>query len=342
MKNIADLAKPKPLAERTGVSQAIFEQEIRPLGHPVVLRGLAHSWPAVSAAQQSSRDLASYLMQFDAGKEAQTFLAKPEVAGRYFYRGDMRGFNFERRNIAIAKIIEKLLEIASDGDPMGIYAGAGSSADLFPGFGSANKMALLDENVPPLIWIGNAARIAPHFDTSENIAVAVNGERRFTIFPPDQVSNLYIGPLDFTMAGQPASMVDPVAPDLNKFPNFREAMNYALVADLEPGDAIYLPALWWHHVQSFGAFNVLVNYWWGGGENGSGLEALAHGLLSLRDRPAQEKKAWLALFQHYVFSEEASDSIGYLPDHAHGVLGKTSPERNQRIISFLLAGLNRD
>ena len=35
-----------------------------------------------------------------------------------------------------------------------------------------------------------------------------------------------------------------------------------MVADLEPGDAIYIPALWWHAVQATGELNVLVNYWW--------------------------------------------------------------------------------
>ena len=29
-----------------------------------------------------------------------------------------------------------------------------------------------------------------------------------------------------------------------------------------PGDAIYIPPLWWHHVESLGQFNVLVNYWY--------------------------------------------------------------------------------
>ena len=42
----------------------------------------------------------------------------------------------------------------------------------------------------------------------------VAGRRRFTLFPPEQVANLYIGPLDLTPAGQPVSLVDQAQPDL--------------------------------------------------------------------------------------------------------------------------------
>ena len=55
-----------------------------------------------------------------------------------------------------------------------------------------------------------------------------------------------------TIAGQPISMVDLDDPDFERFPKFREALRHALVAELEPGDAIYIPALWWHGVQATG------------------------------------------------------------------------------------------
>src|SRR3546814_2525666 len=58
-------------------------------------------------------------------------------------------------------------------------------------------------------------------------------------------------------------MVDLAAPDLTRYPRFAEALAHAMTAELEPGDAIYIPGLWWHDVQAAGPFNVLVNYWWG-------------------------------------------------------------------------------
>src|SRR3546814_4100254 len=68
----------------------------------------------------------------------------------------------------------------------------------------------------PRVWIGNATHVSTHYDVSSNLACVVAGRRRFTLFPPDQIANLYVGPLDVTMAGQPASMVDLAAPDLTQ------------------------------------------------------------------------------------------------------------------------------
>jgi oxalate decarboxylase/phosphoglucose isomerase-like protein (cupin superfamily) len=51
-------------------------------------------------------------------------------------------------------------------------------------------------------------------------------------------------------------------PDFTRFPRFREALKHAIVAELEPGDALYIPSLWWHHVESIGVLNAMVNYWW--------------------------------------------------------------------------------
>ena len=80
--------------------------------------------------------------------------------------------------------------------------------------------------------------------------------------PADQFRNLYLGPIDNTPAGRAVSMVDLAAPDLATYPRFADAMASALVADLEPGDALYIPSLWYHHVEASAPFNVLINYWW--------------------------------------------------------------------------------
>ena len=88
-----------------------------------------------------------------------------------------------------------------------------------------------------------------------------------------------------------------------RFPRFENARDRALVVELEPGDALYVPKLWWHQVEALEAFNVLVNYWWNPspGFIDTPQTTLLHGLLSLRDRPEHEKQAWKALFDFYVF-----------------------------------------
>jgi hypothetical protein len=150
---------------------------------------------------------------------------------------------------------------------------------------------------PPLasIWIGNRTVAAAHYDMSNNIACCMVGRRRFTLFPPDQVANLYPGPLEPTPGGQVVSMVDFDAPT-SRVSAVPDALAAAQVADLEPGDVLVYPALWWHQVEALDPFNVLINYWWNAapGFMDTPMNTLLHGLLSLRDRPDFEKQGWKA------------------------------------------------
>src|SRR3546814_16722548 len=95
----------------------------------------------------------------------------------------------------------------------------------------------------------------------ENVACCVAGRRRFTLFPPDQLANLYPGPFELTPAGTPVSMVDPFAPDLDRYPRFAEAGRHTSEAPLTPGDALYLPSLGWHGVESLAQASIPVHHW---------------------------------------------------------------------------------
>lgn len=327
-----------------GTSREEFDEVIRPAGRPVVLKNLVTNWPAVRAGESSLDALAGYLKDLDVGASTPTYVAPPEIKGRYFYSADMHRFNYEVMEIPLRVTIEKLLEQRSQADPVGLYAGASPTVNTFPRFGHTNPMPLLPDEVIPKVWLGNSARIAPHFDMSENIACVVSGKRRFVVFPPEQITNLYVGPIDYNMAGQPASMVDLQAIDHERFPKFLEAIKHASIAELEPGDAIYLPSLWWHSVESEGPFNLLVNYWWDGMKNGTPMNVLALALLVLRDLPSNDRTAWQAVFEHYVFRDDAASAVDHIPEAFRGVLGERSPERDAKIKAFLgsqLAGILR-
>ena len=101
------------------------------------------------------------------------------------------------------------------------------------------------------LWLGNRTRTAAHWDLPQNLACVVAGRRRFTLFPTEQLKNLYVGPLDFTLAGQPTSLVDIEHAGPRATPAFRRgAGGRARRAELGPGDALYIPSLWWHGVSS--------------------------------------------------------------------------------------------
>ncbi|MXO70674.1 cupin-like domain-containing protein [Alteraurantiacibacter buctensis] len=314
-----------------------FEREVRPRYRPVVLRGVAAHWPLVQAAARSPQEVIGQVVAMDSGAPAEIMVAPPSERGRFFYGPDMRGFNFRREKAPLAHLAQHLLAIAGEAEPIGIYAGA-APADLHvPRFSATHPLPLVDGmGATARLWLGNATQAATHFDLSDNFAVVVCGRRRFTLFPPEQVANLYVGPLDVTLAGQPVSMADPLAPDLARFPRYAEAEPHGLVAELEPGDALYIPTLWWHHVAAQDPVNLMVNYWHNDVQRGGGFLAMVHAMLAVRDLPAPQRAAWRAWFDHFVFGDDASEVAAHLPPLARGVTGPPSTERDERIRRFVL------
>ena len=229
---------------------------------PLVMRGLVADWPMVKAAKKSSDDALDYLGQFDSGRPLTAMLGCPEIEGRIFYNDDLTGFNFDYARIDLQEVFSRLRDSQVKHKSPMVYVGSTNIDNWLPGFRKENDLALDDYSPMASVWIGNRSRVAAHYDFPTNIACSVAGRRRFTLFPPNQLNNLYVGPIDVTPAGQPISMVDFSNPDYQKFPRFKDALKTAQTIELEPGDAILVPSMWWHHVESLSDVNVLVNYWW--------------------------------------------------------------------------------
>jgi hypothetical protein len=326
---------------RSGVDLKVFREEIMPAGKPTVLQGLVDSWPAVQAGRESARALADYLRGFDRGKPVAVLEGPPSIRGHFFYRDDLRGLNFERKPASIGDTLERLLAQLDDPNPPALYIESTPTPEYLPPFAAANANPLLPPSVAPRIWIGNTLLVQPHFDLSSNIACVVGGRRRFTLFPPEQVANLYVGPFEFNVSGLPISMVNVNSPDLDRHPRFAEAMKTASSAELGPGDALYIPYGWWHQVESLTPFNVLVNYWWNEARQaGSPFDCLLHGMLTLRDLPAEQRVLWRAMFEHYVFSDP-DEALSHLTREQRRMLGPPSPERTQAIRAILARAFSR-
>jgi hypothetical protein len=266
----------------------------------------------------------------------------PEIQGRIFYNEDLTGFNFQRRMTKLDVVLETLTKAQADENAPTVYLGSTTIDTCLPGFRGENDLELTA--VAPLasIWLGNRTRIAAHYDVPDNLACVAAGRRRFTLFPPDQLTNLYVGPLDFTPAGQAISMVDFAQPDFARYPKFKVALRHAQVADMNPGDAIFIPSMWWHHVEGLDAFNVLINYWWrrSPGHMGTPDSVLLHALLSLRDLPAEQREAWRGIFDHYVF-EPDEDTVRHIPERSRGVLAPLGDAAARGLRALLLNRLNR-
>jgi hypothetical protein len=320
-----------------------FRDEIVPQSRPAVLRNYVAEWPAVREGLKSPQSICDYLRRLDRGRPVQTLCADASIKGRFFYREDMRGLNFERRKEPLASALDRLLSLQGLEQPPATYIESTPVAEHLPEFATQNSLALLPANVAPRIWIGNAVTVQTHFDLNDNIACVVAGRRRFTLFPPDQLPNLYVGPFDFTLSGPPVSMVSIHEPDFARYPKFKEALEHAQVAELGPGDALYIPYFWWHHVESRASFNVLINYWWnpaGRSLGGSPFDCLLHAVLTLRNLPANQREAWSVVFDHYVFQKNGDPLAHLAPEH-QGMLGEMTPEKAREIKAILVRLLSR-
>jgi len=318
------LPPPKPIPEAAPVDFARFHEHIRPARQPVVMRGLAADWPGVAAAREGGHAIAEYLLGFGPTRNVSGIMLPAEAEGRFFYNAELTGLNFTTHEGRLSAFFGELLKLADDPHPKGMAVQSEKIPELLPGFVEANQMPLLN-GVVPRIWIGNRIRVAPHYDLMENIGVCLAGRRRFTVFPPEQLANMYPGPFELTPAGTPVSMVDPLAPDLERYPRYTEAWSHAMQATLEPGDALYLPYAWWHGVDALEPVSILVNYWWNGAPeaNGSGYDALLHAMLAYRHLPEDQRAVWRRMFEHYIFGE--TDPAAHLPPHAKGIMGAPSP-----------------
>ena len=335
----------KAMREFSSLDEAAIRRDVIDSGQPAVLRGLVKSWPIVEASGRSASRVLEDLRRFDSGTPVDAIMTPPEAHGRVFYDEAMNGFNFIRNRLPIAAVAEQVMRYGAFANPPAVAVQSAPIRDCLPGFAAENRLTLLDESVEPRIWLGNAITTPTHLDEWNNIGCVVAGRRRFTLFPPEQIANLYIGPIDFAPTGAPMSLVALHAPDFERFPRFRAALTAAVTAELAPGDAIYIPPLWWHHVESLEPFNVLINYWWHavpgvamGAE--SGFDCLIHSILNMRRLPPATRAAWRALFEHYVFGSPG-EATGHIPSHRHGVLGQIAPADAARVREYLAQRLQK-
>lgn len=336
MTELAGLARASEVDGRSSAIDAL----LRDASGPLVIRALASDWPLVRAGREGPKAARDYLLSHArAGNQVANY-GLPGCGERLFYTPDM-AMNFRVESKPLAAIFADMEAGEGRADSPFIYLSSIDMAEAFNGIAEANRLDLGSRAASQRIWIGSRTRIAAHNDIPDNLAICAVGRRLFTVFPPDQVANLYLGPIEHNPAGRPVSMVDFTAPDFTRFPGFREALSKAVVAELEPGDAIHVPSMWYHHVESLEPFNVLVNYWWRQASRWMSDPELAlfHAILAIRDLPPDARKRWQTMFDHYVFGG-AEPASAHLPEGKRGILDPLSPATAGVIRARILRGLS--
>jgi len=331
------------MLERSDLDAAALPADLLSSPEPFVLRGLVKHWPMVQAARRSDLDFCNYLRRFGNDAKLGLWRGAPQIKGRFFYNADFTGFNFSKEIRRFGDLLDELLACVDRTDVPALYLGSTELNASFPGLRQeADLPVLVPYNPLVSLWLGNCIRVPAHFDLPDNIACVVSGRRRFTLFPPEQVANLYVGPLDITPAGQPVSLVDVAAPDLERFPRFAEARTHAQVVELEAGDAVFIPSTWWHAVDALEPISALVNFWWRQSPAfmDTPQNTLMLALLTLRDLPPAQRDAWRALFDHYVFDAD-EQTAAHIPAAARGFLAQINDTTARQLRSLLLSRLNR-
>ena len=115
--------------------------------------------------------------------------------------------------------------------------------------GLLNEVRILDNILDParapsrmFLWFGPGGTVTPlHHDAMNILLAQVYGRKTVTLIPSFQTPWVYnhIGVY---------SAVDCEKPDYSKFPLFRKVKPLKVL--LEPGQVLFLPVGWWHHVRS--------------------------------------------------------------------------------------------
>ncbi len=335
-------AMPCPVPPPAGDPAALFAPGAPPPPEPVVLRGIARYWPVVQAAGAGPGAVLALLRSHAGPRPIDLAQLPGSEQGRFHYAPDLRSFNFARRSASLGELLDRIEAEWQAPTGAAIAAQGVIAREAAPSFAQSHPLPLLPGPGEARLWIGTRAQVAAHSDPAPNLAYCAAGRRRFTLYPPEQVGNLYMGPFDPTPAGTPIALTDPLNPDFDRYPRFAAACAAAWIAELEPGDAVYVPYGWFHHVEALDPVSMLVNYWWPAPAMtpASAWDAMLHGMLALRPLSPEARRHWAAMFAHYVF--EADGPAGaHLPPHARGVLDARNPADLAAMQRMLIASLTR-
>lgn len=335
-----------PVLEGVKPDQIPFEQLFAAKG-PIILRGLVSDWSLVKAGEQSPGKAMEILQSHSSKKPVGVYIAPPEAEARFFYNQDCTGFNYQSKYLQLSDIFAQIREAENNPDHSYYYMNSLTLDNCFPGLRAANDLSFDHQaftNNQPLskVWVGTESIAAAHYDVPSNLACCVLGARRFTLFPPEQIHNLYPGPVEPTPGGQVITMVDLKNPDFERFPRVRRALEAAVVVDLQPGDAVYYPSMWWHQVEALSPFNIMINFWWlrSPAYMGNPMDIVMHAIMGIRDRPEAEKNAWREVFEYYIFGP-ADTPREHLPTSIQGALGELDDDSIRRLRALVKNKLNR-
>lgn len=107
------------------------------------------------------------------------------------------------------------------------------------------------------LWAGPAGtNLGLHVDYEHNFFTQIEGRKQVRLIGPHFNAQCYPAGRNYC---DMASFVDAFAPDLKRYPRFAEVELWS--AELGPGETLFIPADWWHHVRAVSP-SLSINLWW--------------------------------------------------------------------------------
>jgi hypothetical protein len=228
---------------RSELSVAEFERDYLARGIPVILPSYTADWPLMRLSPEEMKGVL--------GTAQGVVVLKDYVSDQA---------TLKRGSVAMsyAQFIDELNDTSTPKDgPPPYMANSPVPESLYP-FIEYPPYYPRDVYQVPKLWLGAAGTYSGlHRDGTDNLYIQVWGHKRFLLASPDQWKCFYPWSTDLR-GGLEGCAVDPENPDLDRYPLFAQA--HIIKVDLSPGDMLYLPEGWFHHVRSL-TLSLSINFW---------------------------------------------------------------------------------
>ena len=223
-------------------SVAEFRARFEEPSRPVVLAGLAADWPA------RERWSPAYLAERFGDARVRAF----SLPGGRIRVDRERGF--ELRELSLR---EYAATVNTDNPEWYLRAElTGALAALGDDLATPSYFAGR-RGVRKNLWFGASGTISSlHFDLPHNLYVQIAGRKRFILFAPSESKRLYAHGL--ASSTPHLARADPELRGDPRFPLLARARGCAAL--LEAGDALFIPARFWHHARAL-SVSIAVNFW---------------------------------------------------------------------------------